>query len=440
MDLQVFLSSLTTFTIVNKDFIKDYNLLITIVVVGIIVYNNYKEMFKLFKFHKKYTYSLSVIYIPWDMRTIQNKEMLAVCKTIINKKNLENIEIKSLTDILSFPYTKGVGIKIDNNLEFSSLYEDRSSSGSSMYELTIILKSDDMSFIKNFIKVAVEETSLSILKRPKIFFCTGVDKNDCVIFNCIDFLSTKSFDNIFFTGKEEMQKKIKKFESSKDEYQRLGIPYNFGMLFHGKPGTAKTSCCKAIARFTNRHIVSVSLSKIKNIKQLSNIFLSDTLAGIKIPTDKRLYIFDEADCNLFSKRNDDTNKENNMEKLLEKVIKKDDESEDCSGKIPIGEVLELLDGIVETSGRIMIFITNHPEKMDPAMVRPGRIDENIEFKCMNSQDIDNMYYLWFGQRLDQELLLKINNEKYTLADIGKLFRSYDNTEIKNILSSSKNII
>jgi len=42
--------------------------------------------------------------------------------------------------------------------------------------------------------------------------------------------------------------------------------------------------------------------------------------------------------------------------------------------------LNILDGVQENPGRIIIMTTNHIRKLDPAIIRPGRIDMNLEFK------------------------------------------------------------
>ena len=56
--------------------------------------------------------------------------------------------------------------------------------------------------------------------------------------------------------------KIKYFSSNEQTYKLLGRPYSMGIMLYRKPGTGKTSCIKAIANLTQRHIVDISLKKI----------------------------------------------------------------------------------------------------------------------------------------------------------------------------------
>lgn len=52
-------------------------------------------------------------------------------------------------------------------------------------------------------------------------------------------------------------------------------------------------------------------------------------------------------------------------------------------KLDLSGLLNVLDGIVDTPGRIVIMTTNHPEKLDKALIRPGRIDKPIYLGFMN---------------------------------------------------------
>merc|ERR1719498_409583 len=65
-------------------------------------------------------------------------------------------------------------------------------------------------------------------------------------------------------------------------------------------------------------------------------------------------------------------------------------------------LLEVLDGVVDAPGRIVVMTTNHPEKLDPALIRPGRVNFALELGCMKSQAL-------------MELVEHIMQEKLTSA-------------------------
>jgi hypothetical protein len=97
------------------------------------------------------------------------------------------------------------------------------------------------------------------------------------------------------------------------------------------------------------------------------------------------------------------------------------------------DMLTIMDGLVETSGRIIICTANDPSKISETFKRPGRLDEHIEFtKCTQKMTIQ-LLELFYNTKLGSELLEKISNAgssieyKYSPAEINKIcFHNVDN--------------
>ena len=292
--------------------------------------------------------------------------------------------------------------------------------------------------------------------------------------------------NCFFTDVDKIIKRIEFFINNKSWYESRGIPYQLGFLFYGPPGCGKTSTIKAIARELDRHIVNVNdIDKIKKVSDIKNIFYGDYINGRHIPTHKRLYVIDEFDkildtisekpaisnaaaamnamsANLLNgimgmgmgmsgeagsgvivvdsdtssceNGNGDASNENGKRKST----KKDDDGM-IKGKqngpsqslmkqksvINDADILTIMDGLVETSGRIIICTANDPSKISEPFKRPGRLDEHIEFtKCTRSM-IVQLLELFYFTTLSEEQAAKINNTendiqfKYSPAEINK---------------------
>jgi predicted AAA+ superfamily ATPase len=114
------------------------------------------------------------------------------------------------------------------------------------------------------------------------------------------FSSTRQFSNIFFKDKVNIMKKLDFFINNKEWYYDKGIPYSIGIGMYGPPGTGKTSLIKAIANYTNRHVVVISLKLIKTKKELDSIFfeeryIRDNKKG-SISFDKKIIVFEDIDC------------------------------------------------------------------------------------------------------------------------------------------------
>jgi SpoVK/Ycf46/Vps4 family AAA+-type ATPase len=77
-------------------------------------------------------------------------------------------------------------------------------------------------------------------------------------------------------------------------------------------------------------------------------------------------------------------------------------------QLNLAGILNVLDGVVDTPGRIVIMTTNHPELLDPALIRPGRIDKKLMLGFMQTDDIISMMELYFQTKLNPEQIQSIN--------------------------------
>ena len=83
-------------------------------------------------------------------------------------------------------------------------------------------------------------------------------------------------------------------------------------------------------------------------------------------------------------------------------------------------MLEVLDGIIECEDRICVFTTNYVEKIDKALLRPGRIDLVIDFKKLRKEDLQNLFQVWFNEKIPEKDLSYIKDYSITQAEFGKL--------------------
>lgn len=311
-----------------------------------------------------------------------------------------------------------------------------------------------ISFIDECQEVYDEELSKTTDNKLKIYTLNGFAKESLVpIYSETWLHTTKSFDNMFFEEKEMLMKRIDAFQSSNnDRFERLGLPKTMGMMFHGEPGTGKTSAIKAIARYTQRHIIVIPVKNVNSAEKLRALFLEERLNCVKVPMRKRLYIFEEIDCsqwkNIVMARGTAAARcseqhlgagSEQVEELAECIksaldgvgvkTKGAKEKDDEKFDITLGDILELLDGMVEMPERMIIFTSNFPEHIDPALLRHGRCDLRIKFKKMTRENVKDMYRLWFGKDIPLEYVGRMKDYTFSQAEIGNLFSTYDEAKI-----------
>ena len=245
------------------------------------------------------------------------------------------------------------------------------------------------------------------------------------------FQTNRKFSNLFGEDIEIIRNRVNFFCKNKKWYDEKGIPYTLGLLLSGAPGTGKTSTIKCLANETNRHICNVNLNTDMNKTQLENLFFNENINVLNpisgqhesfcIPLDQRIYVLEDVDC-----QSDIV-----MERALKsntKSIKDDskdasEEKPDDKHKVDLSFLLNLLDGVLENPGRIVIMTSNFPDTLDSALIRPGRIDVIAKFRNCTNQTVIDMIEFFYDIVLSDENKERIRackEEIITPAELSKV--------------------
>jgi chaperone BCS1 len=163
------------------------------------------------------------------------------------------------------------------------------------------------------------------------------------------------------------------------------------------------------------------------MNKLREIIYNDIISDFKIPQNKKILIFEDIDCmsNIVKERDSEEQKnfkekikenssllgENKLEELLQRDINYNNN---------LSYFLNIIDGLQECPGRIIIMTTNKPQELDKALIRPGRIDYNIHFTLATHKDIKDIIEFYWDQKIDN-ILDSIDN-KLSHAEVVNMCR------------------
>jgi hypothetical protein len=249
--------------------------------------------------------------------------------------------------------------------------------------------------------------------------------------------TNKSLKNLYGDAVGVVRKRMNFFLNNKRWYEEKGVPYTLGILLHGVPGAGKTSTIKSIAKDTNRHILNIKLTENTTISQLNNLFYSSSVHVVQngvnklfeIPIDKRIIVLEDVDCL--------------TEIVLERSEKKEPQkANDTSApnsqsssitsneQVNLSTLLNILDGVLEQPGRILIMTSNHPEKLDRALIRPGRIDVIVKFEHCKKHEITALVEAFTPYKVAKDDEEAFSDNVFTPAKVTQLiFENIDNIPI-----------
>lgn len=204
----------------------------------------------------------------------------------------------------------------------------------------------------------------------RIVFCAKRDIDlGMRVHTCTDNTTVVLKGNIY----NEIVEDIEMFTNSRDEYNKLGISHHRGYLLYGPPGTGKSSLAFSLASDprVHRDITYFRLSGAKNGDLVKAMCEHNNLLG---NTAGKIIVLEDVDT-------------------VKSTLNRDDDKVHTvpNDSLPIDELFSVLDGEYSPYGNIVfILTTNHYDKLDPALIRCGRLDKHY---CIDNCDGDQIVKL-----------------------------------------------
>ena len=263
--------------------------------------------------------------------------------------------------------------------------------------------------------------------------------------------------------KEEVLKDINQYlhPATPRWYANRGIPYRRGYLFHGPPGTGKTSLSFAIAGIFGLDIYCISLLEptlteedlallFNNLPRRCVVLLEDIdTAGLvnretdekdkdaedgleddkkkdekdgkskdkdestessspeivpaepKVPTEAEIQLRTARFHLELLKALDSLSRNTARTAKVVKTAKTKDSDEDKKKGISLSGLLNAIDGVASHEGRVLVMTTNYPEKLDEALIRPGRVDMKVAFTMASHDQIHKLFVRMYSDDAPQ---------------------------------------
>ncbi|MGD9973323.1 MAG: AAA family ATPase [Desulfatirhabdiaceae bacterium] len=194
--------------------------------------------------------------------------------------------------------------------------------------------------------------------------------------NCDGFweITTKQkrrLDKFIYKEKDRIISQLREFLIKRDWYLERGLMHKKGILLSGKPGTGKSTFACVIASEFNLNLYYLNLSQEDTIKNLEKL-----IGDVK---ENSIILLEDIDCLFMTKNREDIETNEKMSGLL-----------------------NILDGVTSPNGNVIyILTTNYIDRIDKAIIRPGRVDIRIEMKYFDMVDLKSMYQIYYETGFDE---------------------------------------
>ncbi|KAK7360075.1 hypothetical protein VNO77_02048 [Canavalia gladiata] len=201
--------------------------------------------------------------------------------------------------------------------------------------------------------------------------------------------------------KEFVMEDLKRFVKRKDYYRKVGKAWKRGYLLYGPPGTGKSSLIAAMANYLHFDIYDLELTELNCNSELRRLLIA--------MANRSILVVEDIDCTI-----------DFQDRMAESRVATGNNSK----QVTLSGLLNFVDGLWSSCGdeRIIVFTTNHKDKLDPALLRPGRMDVHIHMSYCTPCGFKQLAYNYL--RIKQHSLFgeieeAIQNTQVTPAEVAE---------------------
>ncbi|XP_073525501.1 uncharacterized protein [Phyllobates terribilis] len=249
----------------------------------------------------------------------------------------------------------------------------------------------------------------------------------------VPFKHPSTFDTLAMdpARKSDIMADLKEFAAGQSFYQKTGRAWKRGYLLYGPPGTGKSSMIAAMANYLGYDIYDLELTEVNSNSELRKLLMKTT--------SKSIIVIEDIDCSISLSNRKSKDRSGRMRNPDRSGFPAGSSSEEGSGgnggaggasgnSVTLSGLLNFTDGLWSCCGseRIFVFTTNHIERLDPALLRSGRMDMHIHMGHCNFRSLMILLQNYLGieggddEEVVEEMRSVVEAAEITPADVSEV--------------------
>ncbi|KAJ8760814.1 hypothetical protein K2173_021852 [Erythroxylum novogranatense] len=352
--------------------------------------------------------------VPQFNENFQENQLYLKVSTYLS--SLPAVEDSNFTNLFSGPKSNDIVLHLDvKQVIHDTFLGARISWSNERHEAhgcrALVLKlrkKDKRRILKTYLQHILSVVEEIEQKNKEIKLCMNLDNKpgENGRWRSVPLTHPATMDTVVIDGdlKNKVKADLEWFLKSKQYYQRLGRVWKRSYLLYGASGTGKSSFIAAMSRFLSFDVYDIDMSKVSDDSDLKMLLLQTTNRSLIVVEDVDRY-------------------------LAEK-----------SRTVTLSGMLNFMDGIISSCGeeRLMVFTMNAKDKVDEAVLRPGRIDVHIHFPLCDFSAFKSLANNYLGVK-EHKLFPQVEEilqggSSLSPAEIGEIMISNRNSPTRALRS------